>query len=285
MSDEEYTAASPEQMINISNYFVTSSPTGEVHDVLVDVAKLVGDSSVLTDEAIKKIMREYNVEQLQPAKTPDGHSIVVSSHGQVSDTEYLDPSTGKVLTFDHREHKFTGETDKKQELSGDINGFRKAIEEALGKYNDAQYKKDKCVITVYGADDGKITICLSARNTNLSAYWTGGWRSTFTLNVKDKGSGEMTCNSKVNVHYFEDGNVQLHAATEKKAAVKVTDEASTAEAVVRAVSSYESEFQASMEEMYVDMHRTTFKKMRRFLPITKQPMNWNVHAHQMVGQK
>jgi capping protein alpha len=105
------------------------------------------------------------------------------------------------------------------------------------------------------------------------------------LNVKEKGSVELKCSTRVNVHYFEDGNVQLHAAVEKMASVNVTDAESTAAAVTAAISNYESEFQAAMEEMYVDMHRTTFKKMRRFLPITKQPMNWNVAAHNLIGSK
>jgi hypothetical protein len=136
-----------------------------------DVAKLVDDSSTLSDDAIKKIMREYNIEQYQPAVTPDGHRLVVSAHGQVGDDEYLDPKTGKVLTFDHRNHKFTGETGERQELSGDINEMRAGVEKALESYSEAQYKKDKCTITVYGTDDGTITVCLSARNTNLASYW------------------------------------------------------------------------------------------------------------------
>jgi hypothetical protein len=141
------------------------------HCLSLDVAKLVDDSSTLSDDAIKNIMRDYNIEQYQPALTPDGHRLVVSVHGQVGEDEYLDPKTGKVLTFDHRNHKFTGETGKKQELNGDINAVRTAIETALESYSEAQYKQDKCTITVYGADDGTITVCLSARNTHLAAYW------------------------------------------------------------------------------------------------------------------
>jgi capping protein alpha len=279
---EEFEQATPEQKLNIANYFIMSSPTGEVHDVLVDVAKLVGDESVLTDAAVTKMMREYNTEQLQPAKTPDGNMLCVSAYGQVADDEYCDPSTGKVLRFDHRKHTFIEEVDKKQSLAENINAYRTAIHDALTKYLDAQYKSNKAVVTVYGADNGTITICLSARNTQLSSYWTGGWRSVFTLNVGTKGTTEMKSNTKINVHYFEDGNVQLHAAIEKTASINVEDEASTAGAIAKAITNIESDFQSAMEEMYVDMHRTTFKSMRRFLPITKQPMNWSPYAHNIV---
>lgn len=285
MSDDEYQQATAEQKLNIASYFVMSSPTGEVHDVLVDVSKLVSDPGVLSDTALKKIMREYNLEQLQPAKTPDGKNVVVSAYGAVADNEYLDPSTGKVLTFDHRKHTFTGETEKKQSLDAKISAYRSAIEKSMEEYITAQFKKDKCTVTVYGSDDGKITICLSARNVHLSSYWTGGWRSVFTLSVNDKGTTKLNCNTKINVHYFEDGNVQLHSAIEKSASINVQDETSTAEAVAKAINVHESEYQASMEEMYVDMHRSTFKKMRRFLPITKQPMQWNQFAHSIAQGK
>lgn len=45
-------------------------------DILpVDVAKLVGDPAVLSDVALKKILKEYNQENLQYAKTPEGTSV------------------------------------------------------------------------------------------------------------------------------------------------------------------------------------------------------------------
>lgn len=285
MSDDEYEQATPEQKLNIANYFVMSSPTGEVHEVLYDVSKLVADPDVMSDENVRKIMKDYNNEQLQPAKTPDGNNVVVSPYGAVDDDLYLDPSSGKVLRFDHRKHQFTEETDKRQDLDATINAYRTAIEKAMKDYEGRQYKADKCVTTVYGADDGNLTVCLSARNVHLPAFWTGGWRTTCTINVGTKGSTDMKCSNKVNVHYFEDGNVQLHSAIEKTVSVNVQDEASTAENVVKALQGFESDFQSNMEEMYVDMHNTTFKKMRRFLPITKQPMNWNVHAHGLIGSK
>lgn len=279
MADDEYVSATPEQKLNISNYFVMSSPTGEVHEVVLDVAKLVDDPSVLTDAALRKIMREYNHEQLQPAKTPDGNSLVVSAHGAVGDDYYVDPSSGKVFKFDHRKMLFTDEGESKQTLAGEVESFRAAVAKSLDGYMARQYKKDKCTITVYGADDGKITICLSARNIHLPAFWSGGWRTTASFNCKQSGTSDFKINTRVEVHYFEDGNVQLHAAIEKSPKINVTDAASTADAVAKALENMESSYQSNMEEMYVDMHNVTIKAMRRVLPMSKQPMTWNTAAH------
>lgn len=285
MSDEEYEQATPQQKLNIASYILQSSPTGEVHDVLVDVAKLVGDSSVLSDGKVKSYMKSYNEKEYQPIKLADGSKVCITPFGAVGEDEYLDPSSGKVFKVDHRKHAYVSDSDKQQSLDSAIGAYRTAIQTAMGAYSESNYKKDKCTITVYGADDGTITICLSARNVNLSSYWGGGWRSTITLNVKTKGSTELKCATKVNVHYFEDGNVQLHAAVDKTASIKVADEKATADAIAAAVKTIESDFQTAMEEMYVDMHHTTFKAMRRFLPITKQPMKWSEYAHSIVQGK
>jgi capping protein alpha len=282
MAEDE---ASPETKLNIANYFIMSSPTGEVHDVLLDVAKLVNDPSVLSDAAIRKIMKEYNHEQLQPAKTPDGHMLVASTYGFQGDDKYVDPSTGKVYKFDHRKHVFSEEGDGKYSLSESVNSYRAAIEKSLQEYISGQYKANKATVTVYGAEDGTITVCLSARNVHLPAFWSGGWRSIFTVNIKTKGTVDAKCSTKVSVHYFEDGNVQLHAAIEKNVKVNVADEASTVSTLLKAISKMETDYQAAMEEMYVDMHDSTFKAMRRFLPINKMPMTWNVAAHSVkIGQ-
>jgi len=78
--------------------------------------------------------------------------------------------------------------------------------------------------------------------------------------------------------------VQLHTKFPSKATVAVSDEKKTGAAVAKAIKTLETDFQANLELMYIDMHSHTFKQMRRFLPVNKQPMNWNVAAHKMAGE-
>lgn len=284
MADEGYEEATPEQKINIANYFIMLSPTGECEEVLSDVSKLVGDKAILTEAVVNNMLKDYNQEHMVAAKTPSGDKILVSSHGKVGDDMFVDPNTGKVLRFDHRKLEFKEETDQKQVLNADIQSYRTAIAKAVADYSSGQYKNGKCTSSVYGSDDGKIVVCLSAANVNLGNFWSGGWRSTFTLNVSTKGKTDMTGGSKLNVHYFEDGNVQLHAAKDSKYSIDVGDADGTASQVAKAIGALESELQSNLEEMYVDMHRTTFKSMRRFLPLNRQPMNWNTFAHSLAQE-
>jgi len=284
MADEDgdVQEASPEQKINIASYFIMSSPTGEADDVVKDVKKLVGED--VLSSSLTKILRDYNVEQMVAAKDPDGNAVLVTAHGQIADDLYLDPATGRVIRFDHLKRKFTEFTDKKQVLEESVNKHRTAINKEVNTYLDEQYKAGKAVAAVYGADTGAITICISAANVHLGAFWTGGWRAVYQLNVSSTGSTELSGDIKVNVHYFEDGNVQLHTKFTTKTPVTISDEKKTAPEVAKAIKKLETEFQANLEEMYISMHRQTFKQMRRFWPISKKPMDWDLRRHNLTGE-
>jgi len=276
-----------DQKLNIATYFLMSSPTGEVDDVVTDVMKLA-DRAIVSESALEKVLKDYNCENMVWAADPEDSkapSILVSAYGQVSANSYLDANSGRVLTFDHRKRKFTGVSDKKQVLGGDVAPYRDAISKSVSEYLGKQYKSGKVVSAVYGADSGQVTICISAKNVNLANFWSGGWRGVYTINVGKKGSpSELKANVKVQVHYFEDGNVQLHTNIDKTASINVGSEEETAKDIAKALGKIETDFQANLEEMYVNMHRTTFKAMRRFLPITKQPMTWSVAAHSLASE-
>jgi len=282
MSDE----ASPESKLNIATYFIMSSPTGECDDVVQDVQRLV-DKSVLSEDQLGKILKDYNSEQMVWAADPEDNKappILVSAYGMVDNTSFLDPNSGRVLKFDHKKRKFTSVSDKRQVLSDNVAGYRAAIAKSVEGYLTGQYKSGKVVSATYGADNGTITVCISAKNVNLSNFWSGGWRSFFTVGVNKKGQTELKGNIKVNVHYFEDGNVQLHGAIDKSAQVNVQGEEETGKEIAKAIGRFETEWQSNLEEMYVNMHRTTFKAMRRFLPISRQPMTWSSAAHSLASE-
>jgi len=99
----------------------------------------------------------------------------------------------------------------------------------------------------------------------------------YQLDTSKKSSQDMTADIKINVHYFEDGNVQLNNSHNENLRINVTgDAAETAKNVVDAINKFEDEYQSTLEDMYVSMHTTTFKQMRRFLPVHGKPMDWAI---------
>jgi len=86
----------------------------------------------------------------------------------------------------------------------------------------------------------------------------------------------LTAHFKVVVHYYEDGNVQLTVNTKQSVSVPDTGKPDeTAANAFKAIAKAEQSYQASVESGYATVGDTTFKALRRALPITKQKIDWN----------
>jgi len=281
MSDD----TTPDSKINIATYFIMNTPTGEVQDVVNDVTKLLNDSSVLNDGTITNILRSYNVDQMLAVTDTESNPLLITLHNEVDRSHYYDPNKCRVVKFDHRKQKVVEITDKKYNIDAELQKVRNATQKHMDSYINDNYKQGKVTCAVFVNDKAKLHVCISARNLSLSNFWAGGWRSVFTLGIGSSGQAEMRGTIKVNVHYFEDGNVQLHTSLDKTAHVDVKADAdATGLSITKAISQIESDFQSQLEEMYVNMHHKTFKSMRRFYPVTRTPMNWNPSAHSLATE-
>lgn len=133
---------------------------------------------------------------------------------------------------------------------------------------------------------------------NLANYWAGRWRSTYTFclpSAADTGAGEagdsiqVQGKVQVQVHYFEDGNVQLLAEHAPKLSVSTLvnvaavlsgsaspkDYTLLAEDIVRTIKADEQAYHAALEATLSELAERTFRALRRQLPVTKQKLDWN----------
>lgn len=209
---------------------------------------------------------------------------MVSKFG-LNSNKYLDPNTGKLYDFDHVARKWL--VDKATAGSTDTPNakHRAALEKSMRKYVEEFYVDPKdYALAVYDQGDGKLVVLISAKRVNLGNFWSGGWKSTHTVHVSGSSKGKLLAHINANVHYFEEGNVQLNTNFDEEFDVKVDDAEAFAKEVADLVKNVENKFQKNMEEMYLNMHTQTFKAMRRFLPVTGTKMDWNPNAHRMVDQ-
>jgi len=256
-----------EELIDIANSFILSSPPGELGEVVTDVRALLPDEKMINSTA-GKTFREYNTEQMVAVDSPKGHKVLITKYGEVNDSEYLDPRGGLVLRFDHIKQQVTANRPAAGELDSSAEPLRAAFDKAFSDYSKEHYPFGAS--TVY-AKGNEVTIAISSAKFNSSNFYNGRWRAVWTYS-----NGELVGHFKIVVHYYEDGNVQLNTETTVKVASPAAGSPdATAAAAVKAVLKAEQSFQSSLEANYSTMGDTTFKALRRKLPITQTKIDWD----------
>jgi len=82
-------------------------------------------------------------------------------------------------------------------------------------------------------------------------------------------SGGLSGSIRVDVHYYEDGNVRM--STSKSVEVP---NASGVDAVVKEIAKAENKFQEELNRAFVQLAEGSFKGLRRQLPVTRQRVEW-----------
>lgn len=108
---------------------------------------------------------------------------------------------------------------------------------------------------------------LVANKYSPSNFWNGRWRSQYIVNPQ---LGSISGIIKVDVHYYEDGNVRL--LTEKP--INFANDSSSGEDIVRQIAMVERKYQEDLNRAFAAMSEETFKGLRRQLPVTRQKVEW-----------
>jgi len=266
---------SNDEIIDIANNFLLSSPPGEFMEVVTDVRALLPNESLINESA-PRTFREYNTEQMVQVDSPKGHKVLITKYGEVSDGEYLDPKGGLVLLYDHIKQEVTGSRPiQSGELENNIEQLRVAFEKEAFNYVGEHYPHGST--TVYGKD-GKIIVAISSARFNPHNFWNGRWRSLWTFQ-----GGELTGHFKIVVHYYEDGNVQLNSDCTQTTKISEGSPDAAAAAAFKAIAKVEQSFQEALDGSYRSMGDTTFKALRRALPITRTRIDWNKIKNYKIG--
>ena len=125
--------------------------------------------------------------------------------------------------------------------------------------------------------DSAIAILLVANKYSPQNFWNGRWRSTYTYNPS---SDSLNGTIKVDVHYYEDGNVRMN--TSKK--VEISSGTGSVEGVVREIAKAENKYQEELNRAFTALAEGSFKGLRRQLPVTRQRVEWDKIAGYRLGQ-
>ncbi|KAI8814656.1 capping protein muscle Z-line, alpha 2 [Cladochytrium replicatum] len=278
LTEEELTA------IKTASSFLVDAPPGEINDIFSDVRVLVGDD--LLERAVQQNMvvdafEEHNVLGYITATLPGyNYEVIVSKYGQLEDGRYLDPRGKIAFYFDHMSAQASVEPEV-VEVNPDTEPTRTALDNAAIGYLKKHYPRG--AVTVYDTGNDTYAICIVSNRFNPNNYWNGRWKSTWTV---DKSANTVKGNVQIQVHYFEDGNVQLNADAKLTAAPKSgVPEAQWATSVLDEIARAEREYQLGLNASFADLAGSTFKALRRALPVTKAKIEWSAISNYKVGNE
>ncbi|KAI0647727.1 F-actin capping protein alpha subunit [Trametes meyenii] len=294
-----------EERIQTASRFLLQSPPGEINDVLNDVRNIISDDDSL-QAGILPALREYNLAQFITADVPGHqHQSIVSEAARIpssssseddeqSQDRFWDPRSRTSFRFDH----LSLETSDPEHVEPDAESepFRYAphtipsflpnithrpfssvaLENASLTYLAAHYHDGVASVFSTPGSSTRFVVQIVANKYNPTNYWSGRWRSEY---IVDAAAQTLAGRILLNVHYYEQGNVQLATSHTVSLAlppaITTAGGAGAATKVFALIEAEEGRYQASLNETYAEMGEKTFKGLRRALPMTRSKLDWD----------
>lgn len=256
--------------------FLKDSPPGEFNNVLKDCRELVQNDDIF-QECLPQCLHEYNTEQLTVVM--DGTDpVIISKYTEQSENEYIDPINQKIVTFDHLSKQITSSQPLSNKLPGNEN-IKNSLQKKLNDYAKEFYPKGAAI--VMPVDEKTFKLIISAADFKPQQFSNGKWRSEWTITCGGKINVEGRI--RVEVHYFEDANIQMHTDTKKKFTCNSGSDDQVAQNVLREIRTIEDGFHAELDKIFATLSDNCLKALRRQLPISRQKINWfNWRGHKMM---
>ncbi|XP_054277200.1 F-actin-capping protein subunit alpha-like [Macrosteles quadrilineatus] len=282
MSADGHELSDQEKVCIVSN-FILHSPPGEFNEVFNDVRVLLNDD-VLLKEGASESISEYNKDQLTPVKIENsGYQVLITDFNDIGGSRFVDARSKQTFKFDHLIKHASDFEHLEPDLMTET--WRFLLEKELDEYIFNHYKNG--VSSVFAKRIGTnivLTACIENHQFNANNYWNARWRSQWTVNIIN-GSAEVSGIIKVQVHYYENGNVQLVSSKDIKELLVVSSEEQIAKDLVKLIEETETNYQKAISENYQTMSGTTFKALRRQLPVTRTKIDWNNLVGYSIGRE
>ncbi|KAK4154355.1 F-actin capping protein alpha subunit-domain-containing protein [Chaetomidium leptoderma] len=219
--------------------------------------------------------QKYNEEQFATVKLPgSSQAVIVSSHSALGGDRYYNVESSCSFAFDHTTQKASAV--ESYVVDGEKADLAKSVLKGLSTYVTEHFPN-----AAYGAypieNDTKIAIVIVANKYSPNNFWNGRWRSHY---VFDPASNALEGAIKVDVHYYEDGNVRL--LTNKSVTASVSS--GSGAGIAKEVALVEKRYQEDLNRSFTSLSEGAFKALRRQLPVTRQKIEWDKVASYRLGQ-
>ncbi|KZT55769.1 F-actin-capping protein subunit alpha [Calocera cornea HHB12733] len=291
------------EKVTLASSFVLQAPPGEVNDVLSDLRLVLADDDAL-EAGVTHALEEYNAEQLVAVDVPgQSYKMVLSPAGRIQSeegTRYLDPRNATSYVVDPITLNVS--SPEPHPIPPSLSTFGDALQKALDGYltrhfvpqpkagqADPALGDAACAVfpPLVGSDEeagalgSKVwTMEVVSSRYKPTNYWSGRWRAHWEV---EPDKLEVRGDIAVDVHYYEQGNVQLH--TKYTPHIALPSASVTAEQILQLVFDEEARYHAKLTESFESMRDGGFRGLRRVLPVTRGKMDWDKVLGYKLGQE
>ncbi|KAF8535987.1 f-actin capping protein alpha [Trichophaea hybrida] len=270
--------------IEIVSNFILDAPPGEVVVTPSSPRRFSSlthpykNSFKTYSQELSPAIEKYNKEQLVTTKLTGSSSLVlVSEFNELGDGRFFDVESQSSFAFDHVSQKASNI--QSYVFKSQHSGLIKSLLKPLGTHVLEHYPSYPAYGVYPTSSDSTIALLITGARFSPSNYWNGRWRSVYTF---DPSTNELSGEIKVDVHYYEDGNVRL-LTTNTLEAVEIPG--GSAVEVVKMIAKKEKEYQEKLNDAFGQLSEGAFKSLRRQLPITRQKVDWDKIGSYRLGQQ
>ena len=247
-----------------------------------DVRVLLANDALLTKAS--SCFHDYATDQFTTVKVGTDDCLIAKEASLDGSKSFYDPKVSRSFSYNYLKNEASDIEEVGRNEGAEK--WRLGVEKELGAYLNETYPNH--VTAVFGKVDGGeviLNIYIEDHQYNPNNFWNGKWRSSWTVSCStDGGFGKISGVIKVQVHYYEDGNVQLISSKEDTDSIKMDNVEDGAKNIVEFIKKRETDYQTAINENYRTMSDTTFKALRRNLPITHALIDWDKLPVFQVGR-
>jgi capping protein (actin filament) muscle Z-line, alpha len=254
----------------LSSYVADRYATGVVEVIAVPLPRQVVAVQEDVLEEARKVNNELELEEsagtVSTSAKDAEKATEDATNGEESEKVEVEDDPVQAVKDAEAIEADTEKDEQKEEEKTEVDGASAKIEEKIVPPKEQEDQETD--------GETKVVIHIAANKYKLSNFWSGRWRSTYTLTSSD--AQEIEAESSVHIHYFEDGNVQLHTRKGQTLDVKQsTPINSQAASIVKAIEKFEEEYQQELFKQSSDLSEGAFRALRRQLPMTRQKIDWD----------